>query len=287
MVGCLATLAIISLFAAGFGLTQYDAWNDAGQLKTDLQAERISNLDEGWKRYQNLEKRAHLPFVLHGAHYALKERLVYAADRSIGEYRNSDAPVVYEAQWIQARNNLARALELDSSDKSIRGRLRLTEGHIERISSAGLKGVARQKRLNSAVSKFEEAADLLKHSPDPYLGLARMAVYDLNDMEKAEEYLKRAQHFGHPIGKRELSQLGDGYRKRADRMWRESHGFAKIPGQEGDYLQKARQDYSRAQELYQQAGLFGDGAHNQLQVIQSRDRVQQRLTELDGGNSEQ
>jgi serine/threonine protein kinase len=283
MVGCLATFATISLVALAFSLTQYHTWNDAGQLKTDLQAERISNLDEGWKRYQSLEKRVHLPFVLHGAHNALKDRLVYAADRTIMEYRNSDTPAVYEAQWKQARNNLARALELDSGDKAIRGRLRLTEGHIERINFGSVKGAARQRRINSAISKFEEAADLLKRSPDPYLGLARIAAYDLNDMDKAEQHLKSAQSFGHPVGKRELSQLADGYRRRADRMWRESRGFAKIPAQERDFLQKARQDYTHAQELYQQAGLFGDGARNQLQIIQSRDRVQQRLTELDGG----
>jgi serine/threonine protein kinase len=287
VIGFLGVVAVVSIVTIGFGLTQYDAWNDAGRLKTDLQAERISNLDEGWKRYQSLEKRAHIPFVLHGAHNALKDRLVYNADRVIMEYRNSDTPSVYEAQWIQARNNLARALELDPGDKSIRGRLRLTEGHIERINSAGLKGPARQKRLNSSVSKFEEAADLLKRSPDPYLGLARIAVYDFNDMDKAEGYLKRAQEFGHDTGKRELSQLADGYRKRADRLWHESHGFAKAPEQERDYLRKAREDYGHAQRLYQQAGLFANGARNQLQIIEADDRVQQRLAELDRGTSAQ
>src|SRR5205823_8238968 len=166
-------------------LLQVDFWNAADKLKTDLQSERVTNLDAAWSQYQTLNKRMHLPVFMWGAERALKKRLVAASDETISEYRNSDAPTVHEPQWIQARNNLVRALELAPDDSGIKGRLRLCEGHIDRIDASTLRGALRQKRLNSAINKFEEAADFLKHWPDPYLGLAVLYIYDLNDIDKA------------------------------------------------------------------------------------------------------
>jgi len=194
---------------------------------------------------------------------------------------------VYEPQWVQARNSLSRALELDPGDNGIEGRLRLCEAHIERIDANALHGAARQKKLNAAVNKFNEAGELLKHSPDPYLGLASLYIYDLNDIERAEDALKQAAHHGHRVGKRETAQLADGYRRRADRIWRESRGFVRSPSQERDYLDKAREDYIHAEDLYQQAGLLGDAARNQFQAIQGQQKVEQRLSALEEGTVSQ
>ncbi len=55
------------------------------------------------------------------------------------------------------------------------------------------------------------------------------------------------------------------------------------PDQERTYLEEAKQNYTKAQDLYQQAGLFGDTPHNQLQAIQAQQQVEQRLSELQGG----
>ena len=141
---------------------------------------------------------------------------------------------------------------------------------------------ARQKQLNTAVNKFNEAAELMKHSPDPYLGLANIYIYDLSDVEKAEEALKKAAHHGHPVGKRETAQLADAYRRRAERTWRESRGYIHSPSQERDYLDRAREDYIHAEDLYRRAGLFGDAARNQFQAIQGQQKVEQRLNSLEG-----
>jgi tetratricopeptide (TPR) repeat protein len=221
--------------------------------------------------------------MLWGAQTALKKKLVAAADETIREYRDNDAPMVFEPQWTQARNLLARALEVDSGDNSIKGRLRLCEAHIDRIEAGALKGFSRQKKLNIALAKFQESAELLRRWPDPYLGLARLYVYDLNDVEKAEEALNKAADYGHPAGKRERAQLGDGYRRRADRIWRDSRALREMPDQERDYLDHARQDYERAESLYQKAGLFGDSARNEIQAMQGQQRVEQRLNELQRG----
>jgi len=280
--GCVAVAGAALLIFVAFCMVQINFLNAAGQFKTDLQTERITNLDDAWEQYQNLNKRAHLSVFIWGAERALRKRLITAADETIAEYRNNDAPSVREPQWVQARTYLARALELAPDDNDIKARLRLCEAHIDHIDAATLRTSARQKKLNEAVNKFIEASELVKRWPDPYLGLASIYIYDLNDVEKAEDALKNAAHYGHPEGKREIAQLGDGYRRLGDRLWRQSRNFVQMPDQERDYLEKARQDYIHAENLYGKAGLFGDAARNRLQTIQSEGRIEQRLSELDG-----
>jgi len=89
-----------------------------------------------------------LPFLLWGARSAMKQRLEAAADSVIAEYRNNDAPAVYEAQWKDAKEDLGRALEIDPDDRGIKGRYRLCEAHLERIAAARARPNARQKLLN-------------------------------------------------------------------------------------------------------------------------------------------
>lgn len=281
LLGCMAIAALAGVLLVVYSLQQLNFWDAAGKFKTDLEAERITNLDQAWAQYESLNQRSHLSVFLWGAKRALKKRLVAAADETISEYRNSDAPSIYEPQWVQARNDLSRALELDPGDNGIEGRLRLCEAHIDRIDARTLRGSGRQKLLNTAVNKFDEAADLLKHSPDPYLGLANLYIYDLGDVDKAGDALKQAAHYGHPIGKRETGLLADGYLRRADRVVRQSHSFAQMPGEEREYLDRAKQDYLHAEDLYQQAGLFGDAARNRLVAMQAEQRVEQRLSQLD------
>ncbi|MFL6350285.1 MAG: protein kinase domain-containing protein [Bryobacteraceae bacterium] len=285
--GCLAAFGGVCLIVFTFVSLQLNFWNSADKLKADIETEHVGNLDSAWTRYQALASKMHLGFFLWGAKGALKKRLVAGADETITEFRNSDTPIVYEPQWVEARNNLSRALELDPGDSGIEGRLRLCEGHIDRIDANALRGTARQKRLNAAVNKFGEAAELMKHSPDPYLGLANLYIYDLSDVDKAEEALKKAAHRGHPVGKRETALLADGYRRRADRTWRESRGYIHSPSQERDYLDRAREDYIHAEDLYKRAGLFGDAARNQFQAIQGQQKVEQRLTALEEGTVSQ
>ena len=288
LLGCLAAFLLIPLLVLSmYCLVQVNFWNAAEKLKADLQSERVTNLDQAWTQYQTLSKRSHLPVLLWGAERALRKRLVAAADETISEYRNSDTPAVFEPQWVQAHNNLARALELSPGDSGIQGRLRLCEGHICRFQANNARGSVRQKRLYAALSKFDEAATLLKHSPDPYLGLASLYDYQLDDVDKAEDALHKAAHYGHPTGKRETAQLADAYRRRAERMWRQSRGLIHEPEEERNFLDRAKQDYAHAEDLYQRAGLFGDAARNRLQAIHGEQHVEQRLSELQGSAASQ
>jgi serine/threonine protein kinase len=277
--GCLAAFAGFCVIGLIVFFWQNSYHNDAAAFQTELQTERMANLDQAWTRYQQLASRRHVPILLWGAQRALKNRLVAAADHTILEYRNNDAPAVFEAQWKAAHEALVRAFELDPGDNAVKGRMRLCEAHLDRIDA---KGAARQKKLSSAIAKFQESSDLLKKWPDPYLGLARLYAYDLGDMDRAEEAINKAVEYNHPMGKREQAQLADGYHRRADRTWRDSRAFTQHPAQEKDYLEKARQDYLRAQDLYQRIGVWGDSTRNQMQVLQGLQRVDQRLAQMQG-----
>ena len=277
--GCLAVFGAIFLTGVGFAVMQMRTWNAADQLKADIKNRRIP-ADQAWDRYQVLAKRTHLPGTMWSVSNALKQEQEQVAEDPIREFRSSDAPVIYRPQWAQARNALARALELDPDNHTIQGKLRLVEAHLDRIDAAG-RNAPRQKLLNTAVTKFEQAAELLRNSPDPYLGLARLYVYDLLDVDRAEDALHKAADYGHPLGRREHAQLADGYKRRADKTWHDSRAYTQTPSQEKDYLTRARQDYVHAQDLYQQVGMFGDAARNETQAMQGQLRVEQRLSQIE------
>ncbi len=279
LMGCFAVFLGVVVLGIIFAFMQLDVWRKSESLKTDLATEHVSD-EDAWGRYQNLQSRIHFPGLLWPARTSLKKHLATAADATLLEYRNSDAPQIYLKQWTRARTALLRALDIDPDDRELRGKLLVCEGQIDRILAGSLKGDARQKRLNTAVARFREGAGLLRNTPDAELGLARIYTYDLNDLEQAEEALAKAADKGHPAGKREQAQLADGYRRRGDRIWRESRAFQKFPDREQESLEKARQDYMKAQELYQKTELFGDAARNEMLALDGQHRVEQRLDQL-------
>ena len=164
----------------------------------------------------------------------------------------------------------------------------MCEGHIDRINGEPQyhKGVARpykpanRKLLNSAVAKFNESAVLLNNWPDPYLGLARLYIFDLDDLDKGEAALNKASDYGRPKGKRETAMLADGYLKRGDRFWSISQARGNSQDEEHNSLMKADQDYKKAQELYDGVRLFGDVERNRSLAIAGQERVAARIKAL-------
>ena len=194
----------------------------------------------------------------------------------IETYRNSESQPVYENDWKRAKLYLARALEMDPGDETVRGELRLCEGQIDRINGLSHHNAA---LLNEAVQKFEEAQQALPRSPDPELGLARVYVYGLKDIDKAYAALQQAEQRGYKLGNREKAQLGDGYRDRADRLWWDSRDVRGLP-QEKDQIQKAADDYRRALELYQSIVPYGNANVNIVRVQGSLSAIGYRMAEL-------
>ncbi|MDQ6704735.1 MAG: serine/threonine protein kinase [Acidobacteriota bacterium] len=274
--GCLAVFGVVALLVFAATAMQVSFYDDAHKLKSDIETNHI-DADEAWTRYHALNRRRHLPLLAWGLGKALKSRLIAAGNAPILEYRNSDAPTVRENQWKQAFADLSRAQELDPEDSKIRGAMAICQGHLDRINA---KGPNRGKMLNAATAKFHEAAELLKKSPDPYLGLARLYVYDLNDMDRAEEALNKAWDYGHPKGKRERAQLADGYFRRAERTVADSRSFSEMPQQQTEYLDRARRDYLRAEDLYSQVGPFFNATQNRIKAIRAVEHMEDRIREL-------
>jgi serine/threonine protein kinase/tetratricopeptide (TPR) repeat protein len=262
------------LYGLYASVSSYLLYRRGQQLERAIQTESLTDPNEIWSQWTELSKDNSSSLMLRGPRKAVKQKLVEAADRVIASYRNSDA--VYENGWKAARDDLTRALTLDPDD-SVRGKLRLAEGHLSRIAGMAPHNVA---LLNDAVEKFNEAQRLLPNSPDPALGLARVYVYGLHDIDRAYQALQQAEKHGHPLGSREKAQLADGYRDRANRLFWDSRNVRDLP-QEKDQIVRAKDDYQRALELYQSIAPYGNSTSAIQDVESSLESIDFRLHEID------
>jgi len=256
-------------------VSSYNLYKHGQELSRAIETEQVTNPDEIWTKWSELSKDHDTSLLLHGPRKVVKQHLIAATDHVIDTYRNTDT-MVSEKDWERARLNAAHALAVDPDD-TVRGKLRIAEGHLARIN-----GTAHRKadELNLAAEKFREAKRMLPQSPDPDLGLARLYVYGLKDIDKAYDALEDARKRGYPMGNREKLQLADGYRDRADRLWWDSRNVRGLPP-EKDQIQRAADDYQRSLELYESAGTWGKAIMSIVRVRLSLEQVNSRLHELD------
>jgi tetratricopeptide (TPR) repeat protein len=255
--------------------SDYYLYKHGQELARDIETEQVTDPDQIWTKWSELSNGNAASFFLHGPRKAVKQKLIAVADHVIDTYRTSDTPVS-EKDWERARTMAAHALAVDPDD-TVRGKLRIAEGHLARIN-----GTVHRKpdELKVAAEKFAEARKLLPKSPDPELGLARLHVYGFKDIDKAYESLQEAQKLGYPLGTREKLQLADGYRDRADRLWWDSRNVRGLPP-EKDQIQRAADDYQRALELYQQTPVSVKSVANMVRVKASLESVNFRLHEIE------
>jgi tetratricopeptide (TPR) repeat protein len=275
-------MRIVSLLVAAsvlYGVwlvtSDYFLYKHGQELARDIETEQLNDPEQIWAKWAELSKGNVTSLFLHGPRKVVKQKLMAAADRVIDTYRNTDTPVS-EKDWERARLSAARALQVDPDD-TVRGKLRIAEGHLARINGTVHR---KPEELNLAAEKFTEAKQLLPRSPDPELGMARLYVYGMKDIDKAYEALEQAQRIGYPLGNREKMQLADGYRDRGDRLWWDSRNVRGLPP-EKDQIQRAADDYQRALELYRGLGSFGKAPVNVARVQQSLEQVNQRLHEIE------
>jgi serine/threonine-protein kinase len=276
----LAALALASVLYGAWAITsEYLLYQHGQQLERDLQTEAVTDLDQVWARWTELSNGHPSSLLLIGPRKLVKQKFLAAADHVISIYRN-DSQQVYEKDWERARTMAARALSVDPDDTT-RAKLRLCEGHLSRINGTAHGTLA---DLNRAVDKFNEAQQLMPKSPDPELGLARVYVYGLKDLDRAYQSLQLAAKLGYPLGNREKSQLADGYRARADRLWWDSRNVRGLP-QEKDQIERAEDDYKRALDLYQGIAPYGNANDGIVRVEKSLESVASRLDQIALGSN--
>lgn len=273
------TIALLALGCILYGgwevLSSYRLYEKGQQLEREIETEHLSDADQIWSRWTELSKGNSSSWLLHGPRNTVKQTFVNAADAIIANYRDSDSKPVTEKDWERARTLLSRALAVDP-DNTVRGKLRLTEGHLARINGGAHRDAA-QFRL--AADDFNQAEHLLPKSPDPELGLARLYIYNLGDTDRGYEALQRAEQLGFHLGNREKLMLADGYRRLGDRLFWDSRNVRGLP-QEKDQIQRAADDYRHALDLYQAIAPYGNSSSYTASVQTSLESVNTRLQEI-------
>jgi serine/threonine protein kinase len=255
--------------------------NAAGRAAASAVTRELGEIDELWTEYDRLSERSYLGIGIAGLERALSERSKELADRVILNYRTPE-PTVREAQWKAARDALRRALMADPGDKGIKAALRYCEGHLHRIDGEARKAerklAAARQELTDAVTAFREAAQERPDWPDPFLGLMRTFIYGLEDIDRGADALNQAQQLGFSAGRRETTQLADGYRARGETLMRTAKTLEGMP-QESDYLQRAADSLREALTLY--GRVPGSSVARNLRRTQlALERIEQRLAEL-------
>ena len=276
-----AVVALVSLcYGLWAGISDYLLYQRGRELTSQIEGEQLTDPDQIYSKWTELSKGNPSSLLLYSPRKAVKRKLVQTAEHTIAMYRNSEAQPVYQKDWEHARALLANALQMDPDD-TVRGELRIAEGHIARINGTGRRDA---KSLDVAVEDFNEAQRLLPHSPDPELGLARVYIYGLKDIDRASQAFQEAERRGFRLGNREKLFLADGYLDRADRTFWDSRNVRGLP-QEKDQVQRAADDYKRALELYQEIVPYGNASARIGRVQNSLESVDYRLKEIEAGNS--
>jgi hypothetical protein len=134
------------------------------------------------------------------------------------------------------------------------------------------------------VDKFHLAAELDRQSFDPYLGISRIAVYGLGDVDQAAAAIEAASQRGYVSGRRERALLGDGYLRRANatRLLARS-----LTGeQRRRELERARADYAGCIDAFDGILGFGQAAANMETCKRYLKRVEADLLADDPGAQE-
>ena len=172
------------------GIISNEIWvaRAAGQLAKAVSTRELEQLAEMWSEYDSLSRRSYLRIGTITLERSLARRTSSLAERVIANYRTR-LPTVREAQWQMARDSLVRAIAVADNDRHLRAAFRYCEGHLHRINGEARKdrreNVEAQRQLTAAVAAFREAAELRPGWPDPFLGLARVFIYGLEDVDRA------------------------------------------------------------------------------------------------------
>jgi tetratricopeptide (TPR) repeat protein len=269
-----AVVGAIVLYILWSVFSGYRLYGRGQDLERQVETEQVTDLGQIWNKWTELSDGNSSSWLIRGPRKVVKQKFLEAAGRVVASYRD-DAKPLYEADWQRARTWFSHALAVEP-DNATRGELRLCEGHLARINGTTHRNSA---ELSEAIQDFNEAQSLLPRSPDPELGLARVYVYGLKDIDKANDALTQAAKLGYKLGNRDQAELADGYCDRANRLWWDSHNVRGLP-QEKDEISRAAEDYQTALKLYQSIAPYGNANVRIGQIGNDLDSVNFRLEQI-------
>ncbi|HXN48207.1 MAG TPA: serine/threonine-protein kinase [Bryobacteraceae bacterium] len=275
----LIVVLIVAGLAVWWMVREKDALAAAQALETDLAAEKVS-ADEARARLDELN---HLPFVWFRSAKILDSMnrgYIAEGDAILVRFRSG---AVRAAEWQTARQLYERAWENDLRSDAIKGRTRLAEAHLKRIEAHGEKNA---DAIAASASLFEESAKLLPRSPDPWLGIAIIELYNRKDPERAEEALAKARDrsFDFTGENRWVAMLAECYRQRADILATEALKISgTLPDQARDRLERAIDFDQKAIDLFAKIPLYGSSLSNIQQCRSRIDQLRARLEQMKSG----
>lgn len=179
------------------------------------------------------------------------------------------------AEWRQAQQALQWAAQLAPRDHQLVARLLTADAHVIRLGARNQTGAAARQIYNRAVERFRAAAEQDSTSFDPYLGISRIAVYGLGDVDGAMAAIEDAIKRGYVAGRRERALLGDGFLRRGNA----SRALARtLSGdQRQRELERARADYVSCIEAFDGILGFGYSAKNMETCKRQLERIEDEL----------
>jgi len=276
--------ALIVLVAMAV-LNEVSVGREAREVADTVSARELETLGPAWARYQELRLNG-LGIATSRLRRVLVQRTTTLTDRVMATYREG-LKVVWEPQWREARDVLARATAANPDHDGLNAALRYTEGHLSRIAGDARKAKgdmeAARREYADAITAFREAAQLRPSWPDPFIGLSRTFIAGLGDVDRGADALAQARRLGYTPGERETAQLAAGYIERGDSLWQSARGLRGMP-QERDYLARASEAYQQALDLYTGIAAFSGVPSSVRRTQAGLERVKGRLGDLDGSH---
>jgi tetratricopeptide (TPR) repeat protein len=277
-------VALVVLVAMAL-MNEVSVGRAARRVAATVPTRELDAMGPAWAQYHELAQGG-LGLGTSRLRRVLTQRTTTLTDRVIATYREG-LKVVWEPQWQEARDALARSAAANPDSQGVNAALRYTEGHLFRISGDAKKAQgdveAARREYADAITAFREAAQLRPSWPDPFIGLSRTFIAGLGDVDRGADALAQARRLGYMPGERETAQLAGGYMDRGDSLWQSARDLRGMP-QERDYLARASSAYQQALDLYTGSPAFSGVPGGVRRTQAGLQRVKGRLGELDGSS---
>jgi serine/threonine protein kinase len=275
-----AAAVVILIVLIGMVAGEAVGWMAAERFRDSLRAVDPGSLDELRQSYDHIRGWGPIQAgVKLRVNRALKDRLVDVADLVIGDYRREE-PTLGPAEWRQAQQALRWATQIAPADSELIGKLLTVEAHVIRLSARTQSSIAARQIYRRAVDRFRAAAEADERSFDPYLGISRVAVYGLDDVDQASAAIEEATKRGYVAGRRERALLGDGFLRRANNR---RYLARTLSGeQRRRELERARADYAGCIDAFDPIVGFGYAAKNLEVCKRHLERIELELLADEG-----